>query len=141
MARRKIKVSTRCKTRLPEAFKLGYAKWEAQSGDFLTFRDGTDRARFARVIGEITESDIVEGRSAVGMLLVLAISDAGHFGYERFVDPKDVLECYPIEHARTFLDWFISADAKEMEKYINDDLETRKKASYSPPLDTEEERS
>lgn len=132
---RMIEYSTRKTVNVPLADHGGFGQWKAQGGDFITYRenytDGSYGRRFARVIGVITKCDN-QGPSGVGKLLVLAVSDDGSFGYERWVEPEEVLECKHVEHAKTFLTWLVNATTSDMHLYIRDDLKTREAASYIP---------
>jgi hypothetical protein len=138
--RRKIKVSRKKVAKLLNATSIGYGQWKARPGDIIVFKEwytnNEYRYRLARLIGVITESDVVEGHSAAGELSVLSINDSIHYGYERFVKCEDVVECYRPEHARTFMTWLLNASVEELEKYVREDLETRKKATYYRPEKT-----
>ena len=107
---RKIKLDPQAETKLLSSSTWGYGKWRCSPGDFITYKepltDGSVNLRAARVIGRITECDN-DGPSGVGMLCVLAINEDLHFGYERWVDPKDVTGCMDAKHAGAFLTWLI----------------------------------
>lgn len=133
MPGRKIEYSTRRLTKLPNVGSaLGYDRYTARAGDFILYKesytDGSSSRRQARVLGVITKCD-QDGASGVDLLLVLAFTDDLSYGYERWVEPKDVLSCKGPEHARAFLSWIVGAEPEELWKYCRDDLETRRKAS------------
>ena len=125
---RKIKFSTRKETKLPNARTLGFNVWKAKAGDLITYvEQPTGHSRIARVIGEITWCD-GDGPDCRGHLAVLALSDDGTFGYERWVDPKDVIECKRPGRALEFLRWFVDATPDDLVAYGREDEATRKAA-------------
>lgn len=120
-------------TYLPDATKLGYAKYQAKAGDLLILKDGS----LARVIGRIAEHDAMpakegpdgwpaEGTKAhAGNLLVCQVGSSFTFGMERWISPSEVAACYAPERAARFLAWFFSATPEELAFYIREDVETR----------------
>lgn len=125
---------------LKNSFRCGYGKMYAKAGNIIVYRvldknGDIMEHRVARVIGRIKESDVVEGHSGVGMLCVLAVTDDLHFGYERWVDPDDVIECMAVGFAKVFMTWLLNAKPDAMMKYIRDDLKTRMEATlpYDAP--------
>lgn len=136
MPGRKVEYSTRREVKLPNASTLGYGRWKARAGDFIVYKEqhgagdaAEEHYRLARVIGQITAVDGRTDDGMVGSLLVLAIADEAAYGYERWIDADDVVECRSPEHAQVFLRWLIQASPAELFKYCRDDLATRQEAS------------
>ena len=136
---RHVKVAPRRKSEyLPNASTLGYGKFRAFPGDFVTFHEeisNGNRVAMGRVIGVIDETDS-QGVNGAGMLLVLMISQDHTHGYENWITLDRVITCVDVEHARHFMAWFLNADTKALMAYRNDDLETRKAATYYPDAPT-----
>lgn len=87
------KISTRKQIRCRNASRLGYDKHKASVGDIIVYReyhtDGSYTTRIARMIGVIVAAPKIDPSDAIikDWLLVLALSDAGHTCYERWVNP------------------------------------------------------
>lgn len=102
--------STRKLTYLPNAQTLGYGKWKASSGDYITTKNG----EFGRVLGVITNCD-ADGLDCRGHLVVTILSNDLTFGYERWIDPKDVFTCKDPKHVNNFMTCFLASNVKETE--------------------------
>ena len=124
---RDAKIAPRKATRLPRAMTLGHGRWKARPGDWIVyFRSDGSRA-FARVIGQIESCD-TDGPDCTGWLQVVAVSDNGSFGYERWINPADVIECLDPARVRTFLAWMLSATPADLRAYTRDDPSVRSAA-------------
>ena len=75
----------------PHASLLGYGTRRAKPGMFVRWDGGHGRIiatiDYAPPLGETPEIK--------GWLLVMTLSDDLSFAYERWIDPKDVIECRP----------------------------------------------
>ena len=95
----------------PNASLLGYSTCKCRVGYFLvykeTYTDGSYNTRLARMIGRIEKAPEKE---LIGHIVALALDDNGSHGYERWVDPKDVLEVYAPQHVSAFATWFFSGE-------------------------------
>jgi len=98
----------------PNATLLGFAKRKAEYGDVIAycthFTDGSSKITVGRMMGRVNAPAIppgpgYEGSKRIrGWLVVMTLADSGWHVYERWVDPKDVIEVHAYEH--TTLDVF-----------------------------------
>lgn len=135
---RRIKVAPRRPSKyLPNASTLGYGKFKARPGDFVTFSEemsNGNRLAVGRVVGVIEETDR-DGTDFTGkeMLLVIMLSDDHSFGYEHWISVDQVRSCMDVGHARHFMAWFLNASPADLLKYRNEDPDTRSAAYYRAP--------
>ena len=81
---------------------LGYSRVTARVGCCFVYREYHDEARthyqlrLARMLGRVKYAPALTGDTgpAKNLILALALSDDGRFGYERWVRPEDVSEIY-----------------------------------------------
>lgn len=107
------------KVKLPHVNTLGFNKWIASPGDWLTYKehhaDDSYTVRMARYVGIVHAPAQGPDVPAVkGKLCVIALSDDAHCCYERWIDRADVQSvCSPMPR---FLAYFASADPEELIK-------------------------
>ncbi len=96
---------------LPNASTLGYGKYRAQVGDWVTFKAG-DQLQIGRMVGRVKDTDPIatEERRPIGFLAVLTLSMELTHAYVRWVDPADVTEVHAnVPDIGRFLAWFCGA--------------------------------
>ncbi len=103
--------STRKLTYLPNASTLGYGKYQAASGDYITTSNGH---QVGRVLGQITSCDN-GGPDCRGHLVVAMLSTDLSYGYENWINPADVTTCVAPERVNNFLTAFLTASVKDTE--------------------------
>lgn len=104
-------------TRCLNSSTLGYSTWKLRCGDLFVYiehyQDGSTGTRLAKYHGRIKPTDAQEW-----FILAQAASDNMQFTYERWIDPKNVLETVP--KART--NEHIARFFEEKEKMWDKDL-------------------
>lgn len=98
----------------PNALTLGFAKRNAEYGDLIAykthFKDGSYKTTLGRMMGRVNAPAIPAGpgyegsKRILGWLVVMTLANGGWHVYERWIDPKDVIEVHAYEH--TALDVF-----------------------------------
>jgi len=117
------------------ATTIGYGKWRAQTGDLLLYRESENSLRLARVIGRVKYAPALDGDKgpACNRIMVLALGNIPSHAFERWIDPKDVLEVISLatEHGdriRQLLQWFLSP---ELTKYSPEELSDWAKSGFA----------
>jgi hypothetical protein len=93
---------TNKKVNLPSVRIGGPGKYEASPGDLVIYEDG-DRRAYGRVLGRVSEPHDVAGR-----LAVMQLGDNLSHGYVRFIDPKNIAECYDPQNEHGSLGRFLA---------------------------------
>ena len=94
----------------PNASLLGHAKGTAKVGDLVVYKeaymDDSHSLRAARMIGTIDYAPPIgdDTKPVKGYLLVLALSNDCTHCYERWINPKDVIEVR--DNPSAFAAWF-----------------------------------
>lgn len=90
---------------------LGYSRLTLEKGDCFIYRerhtDGTEGRRLAKSHGRIKPNG-----SKKYYILAQATNDMMSFTYERWVEPKDVLETYPKEQVKEGIKTFFEDQIK-----------------------------
>ena len=103
---------SRKSVRCPNASLLGHAKPVAKVGDLVVYKepytDGSYSSRAARMIGTVDYAPPIgnDTKPVKGYLLVLALSNDCTFCYERWINPKDVIEVR--DNPSAFAAWFFA---------------------------------
>jgi hypothetical protein len=105
------------KTYLPNASTIGYGKYRAESGDFVSFTVAPDDVRYGRVVGRVAETAEDGLEDCAGFLEVVMLGSTLDFAARNWVDPKDVTYCTGPERAHTFLTKFFTASVDSLERY------------------------
>jgi hypothetical protein len=111
---RSRKLAPRRRTNLPNASTLGYGKYWAEPGDYVTYRSGqSDHVRFGRVLGQIIETPSDGLEDATGWLCIAELANDLTYGYERWINPVDIRTCLPASQIDGFMRAFLSSSVKE----------------------------
>ncbi len=116
----------RKQVRLPNIHLFGGNKWKAQFGDIVFFREG-DRVLVGRVAGRVASGrDLTSNESLRDYLVVIALGSTMDFRMERWIAPKDVVDCYAPERlalaeklAFFFSDQFKKHSTQELRQWAN----------------------
>lgn len=110
------------KVYIPNATTLGYGKYNAEPGDFLSWRDplqNGDRSdmRYGRVLGRVSSHDATSlgaRKDFTGHIAVLWFHSNFAHASMRMVDPEHVVECYDPNAGKSnlgkFLNFMVSVD-------------------------------
>ncbi len=101
--RKDIKRDNR-ETKCLKATLLGYSTYTLKPGDLFSYResytDGTSGTRFAKCHGRVRPLNKIDPTDKdQWLILAQAASDMLNFTYERWIDPEDVIEICPMDHA------------------------------------------
>src|SRR5882724_8682360 len=83
----------------PNAMFMGSNRGSAKPGDCILYKEyrGTDGAygtRLARVLGRVSAPELSFAKPVKGYALAMALSDDATDGYERWIDPADIVQVF-----------------------------------------------
>jgi len=82
-----IKIDSRA-IKCPNTSHIGFDLPVANVGNLIVYRESATSTRVARVLGRVSTLD----KTVRGFALVMALSDDCSHAYERWIDPKDIIQ-------------------------------------------------
>jgi len=99
--------------RCPNASVLGYGKWKASPGDWLTYEDGTGRSVPARMFASVHDWQGRTDNDPPVLLAVVALAEDLTFGMLRWVNPEHVERVEGRQPPAAMLAWITGAQFEE----------------------------
>ncbi len=98
-------------TKCFEATLLGHSTYTLRKGDFFRYKEDRTFTRLARCHGRVKPLNVAGKEKKIWFVLAQAVDDMLTFTYELWIDPKDIMEVVPIEHAdENIIEFFSGRD-------------------------------